>query len=136
VGADLLRIQRQVILPVRPVVDISTLLAVLHDVLVGSLVNGLDLVTTEDNGLDRPIRAHDVVDLGSDGSDDAKIVASSLHAPPQVGLGVNGLQITIRQNYIHREELIGNEAVVTLKPAMATSKSRSKVAHAFTCTSH
>ncbi len=64
--------------------DVCGLLSTLQDVLVRSLVNLLDLVTAEDNSLNRPVRMLNVVNLGSDGCDDTEVVASALHTPPQV----------------------------------------------------
>lgn len=44
----------------------------------------------------------------------AKIVAGTLHCPPQVRLSINCAQTSIGQYYIHGDKLVGNEAVVAL----------------------
>jgi hypothetical protein len=64
--------------------DIRGLLSILENVFVGSLVNLLELVTAEDNSLNRPVIMLNVVNLGCHGRDDSKIVACPLHTPPQV----------------------------------------------------
>ena len=64
--------------------DVHGLLATLKDVFVESIINILNLVTAEDNGLDRPIAMLDVVNFGGGGRDNSEVVAGALHAPPQV----------------------------------------------------
>ena len=64
--------------------DIRGLLSTLKDVLVGRFIDLLDFVATEDNSLDRPVVVLDVVDLCGNRRNDAKVVASPLHTPPQV----------------------------------------------------
>jgi hypothetical protein len=59
----LLCIERCIVQPIGPVDDIRALGSVLEEVLVGSLVDGFDLVAAEDDGLNRPVLVHDIVDL-------------------------------------------------------------------------
>lgn len=73
----------------------------------------------------------DIVDLGRGGRDDAEVVASALHRPQQVRLAVDGLQRAVGEDDIHGHDLVGDEAVVALKPAVTTSQGRSHVAHTF-----
>lgn len=63
---------------------LSALGVIVDENLVGSLVDSLDLVATENNGLDCPVCVLDVVDLRCNGCDDTKVVAGSLHSPPQI----------------------------------------------------
>jgi hypothetical protein len=63
-------------------VDIRALFSVLDDVLVGSLVDGFDFVTTEDDGLDRPVCVYHVINLRRDGRDDSEVMTCTQHAPP------------------------------------------------------
>ena len=58
--------------------NIGALCAVLDKVLVGGLVNGLDLVTAEDDCLNRPVGVLNIEDLAGHRRDDAKVVARPL----------------------------------------------------------
>jgi len=80
----LLGIVSCIILPVRPVMYIRGLLSTLKNVFVGGLVDLLDFVTTEDDRLDCPVVVLDIVHLCCNGCDDAEVVASPLHTPPEV----------------------------------------------------
>jgi hypothetical protein len=59
-------------------------------------------------------------------------VSSALHTPPQVVIGGNRPQCTICSYNVHGSELIGDQTVVALQPAVATSKSGTQVADTFT----
>src|SRR5690242_18850409 len=115
--------------------DIRSLLSTLKDVLVGSLINLLHLISAEDNSLYRPVVMLHVVNLRSDGCDDTEVVASSLHTPPQVGLAIDRLQFAVREHHVHGEKLSGSQTIATLKPPVAATKGRSQVANAFTTSS-
>ena len=103
---------------------------------IGGLVEGLDLVAGEHESLDGPLLVVGGVDLDRDRSDDAKVVAGTLDGPPEVRVGVDGLEGAIGQHDVHRDKLVGNEAVVSLKPAVATPESRAEVADAFASSRH
>ena len=128
----LVGIKCRIVQPVRPVDDIRTLRSALDYILVGSLVDGLDFVTAEDDGFDRPVWCHDVIHLGRNGCDDTEVVACTLHSPPQVGTRVNCLQLATCKNDVHGGELIRDKAIVTLEPAVASSKSRAQEADTLT----
>lgn len=59
----LVSIESGIVQPVRPLVDVGGLGSVLDDVLVGGIVDLLDLVAAEDSGLNRPVGVLDGVDL-------------------------------------------------------------------------
>lgn len=61
--AYIVGVERCVILPVGVVLDIVCLSAVLEESLASSLVYGFELVTAENDGLDRPVRGDNIVDL-------------------------------------------------------------------------
>ena len=84
-------IKCRVVEPIGPVHDIRALLSILENVLVRRLVNRLYLVAAKDDRLDCPDWAYDIVDLGRDGGDNSKVVTCTLHAPPEIRLGVNCL---------------------------------------------
>lgn len=109
--------------PIRPVDNIRRLRAVLEQVVVCSIVHGSNLVTRKDDGLDGPITVLNSIDLGSHRRNDAKVVASTVESPPEIGLGIDGLQLSVGKDNVHGYKLIGNETVVALKPAMATTES-------------
>ena len=114
--------------PVGPVDDALRLLS--QQMLIGSLVHLLYLIATEDESLNSPVAMLYLIDLGSDRGDDAKVLAGSLHGPPKVRLLVNRLQGAVGEDHVYRDELICDEAVVALKPAVAASKGRARVADA------
>lgn len=97
-----------IVLPVSPIMDVISLLSILDDVFVDSVVNLLYLITAEYDGLDRPIVMCNIVNLRGNRCDDTKVVSSSLHTPPQVRLAVDCLQVTIRKYDVHGKKLIGN----------------------------
>jgi hypothetical protein len=59
-------------------------------------------------------------------------VACALHTPPQVRFRVNRLQVAVREDDVHGNELIRDKAMMTLKPTVAASKTRSQEADTFT----
>lgn len=71
-----------IVLPVSPIMDVISLLSILHDVFVDSVVNLLYLITAEYDGLDRPIVMCDVVNLGGNRRDNTEVMSSALHTPP------------------------------------------------------
>jgi hypothetical protein len=125
-----------IVLPVSPIMNVISLLSILDDVFVDSIINLLDLVTAEHDGLDRPIVMCNIINLRSNRCDDTEVVSSSLHTPPQVRLAVDCLQITIRKYDIHGKKLIGDQAVATLKPPVATTEGGSQITDAFAASSH
>lgn len=114
--------------PVGPVVDVLSLLSVLGEEVVGSFVDLLDLITSEHEGDNGPIAVLNVINLGCDGGDDAKVVAGTLHTPPKVRILVNGLDATISENNVHGNKLVGEKTMVALKPSVTTSESGTQVA--------
>lgn len=88
-----------------------------------------------DNSFNGPIGVLDVIDLRSHRCNDAEVVSSALHGPEKIGVGVNSLQFAICSNNVHRFELIYNQTVMALKPAMTTSQCGSEAADALTCSS-
>lgn len=125
-----------VVEPVRPVNDIGGLFAVLQEVLVCGLVDLLDLIAAEGDGLDGPVAVLDVEDLGGDGGDDAVVMAGTLDGPPEVRAGVNAGQSAVGKDDVHRLKLVGNQTMVALKPTVATTESRAQVADTFTGSGH
>lgn len=116
-----------VVHPVGPVDDIGGLGAVLDEVVIGSLIDGLNLVTAESDGLNSPVTVFDIEDLDGDRGDDSEVVAGTLHGPPQLRVGVDGGQSAVGKYDIHRYKLIGDKTVVTLKPAMTTTERRAQI---------
>lgn len=121
--------------PVRPVDHIRRLGTILQEVIVGSLVDLLDLGPAEDESDDGPVRVHNVINLRGDGGDDAEVLARTLHRPEEIGGLIDGLQRAVGKHNIHRNKLIRNEAMVTLEPAVSATQTRSKIADTFTGTS-
>lgn len=103
--------------------------------LVGSVVELLDLVAFKCDDLNGPILMLDVKDLGGDGGDDAKVVAGPLDGAPQLGAGVCGIKSTVGKYDVHRLELVSNKPVAALKPAVATTQAGAEVADTFARTS-
>jgi hypothetical protein len=97
------------------------LLAVFEDILVGGIVQLLNLVALESHDLKSPVLVLDIVDLGCNRGDDAEIVTSSLNSPPKLRVGVNGSKSAICKNDVHRLELISNKAMTALKPPMTAT---------------
>lgn len=122
--------------PVRPVDDVNRLGAVLEEVVVGGLVESLDLVTSVHQGGDGPVGVDNGEDLDGDRSDDTKVVASALEGPPQVRVGVDGAELAIGSDDLGRDKLISNEAVVALQPSVAAAESGTHVADALAGTGH
>lgn len=133
--AYIVGVERCVVLPVGVVLDIIGLGAVLEESLAGSLVDGFELAAAEDDGLDRPVWGHNIVDLCRGRGDNTEVLASAEHSPPQIGLAVDRLQVTIGENDIERLELVRDEAVMALEPAVSTTESGAQVADAFACSS-
>lgn len=100
------------------------------------MVDSLDLVTSEHEGLDGPLLVIGWVDLGGDGGDDAEVVAGTLDSPPEVGAGVDGLESSVGEDNVHGDELVGNETIVALQPAMATTKGGTQIADTLAGASH
>jgi hypothetical protein len=96
--------------------------------LVGCLVNLLNLIATEDESLNSPVAMLYLIDLRSDRGNDAEVLTGSFHGPPKVRPLINRLQGAVGEDHVHRDKLIGDEAVVALKPAVAASKGRARVA--------
>jgi hypothetical protein len=86
--------------PVRPVDKTHGLSAVLEKVIVGSLVDSLDFIATEDERVNRPVGVLDIIDLGGHRGHNAKVVTCSLESPPEVGPCVNRLQAAVGQDDI------------------------------------
>lgn len=121
----LVRVKRFIVDPIRPVNDIRALFATLKNVLIGSLISGFDFIATKDDSLDRAICVHGIMDFAGDRCNNTKIVACTLYPRPQIGLWIDRFHVAIGKNYVHRSKLIGDQAMVTLEPSMATTKSRS-----------
>lgn len=124
----------RVVKPVRPVDDTLRLLP--EEMVVGSLVNLGDLVTTVDEGLDGPVAVLNVVDLDSGRGDDTKVVASTLHSPPEVRVLVDGLDGTVGEDDAKGHPLVGDDTMVTLEPTVTTTKGRAHVADTLASASH
>lgn len=86
--------------PVRPVDEVHGLSAVLEEVLVGGLVDGLHLIAAEDERVNCPVGVLDIVDLGGHRSHNAKVMACSIQSPPEIGSRINRLQAAVGQNDI------------------------------------
>jgi hypothetical protein len=71
-----------IVLPVRPIMNVRSLLPTLENVLVGSLIDLFDLIAAEDDSLNCPVVMFNVVNLCSHRCNDTEIVASTLHTPP------------------------------------------------------
>lgn len=140
VGADdltyVVGISAWVVKPVRPVYQANWLGTVLQQIVVGSLVDGTNLVTTEGDGFNRPVAVLDVEDLGGERSNNAKVVASTLHRPPKVRLCVDRRQGSIGKNNIHRNKLISDQSMVALEPAMTSTETGTENANTLACSSN
>lgn len=77
-----------------------------------------------------------VVDLGNDRSNNAKVVARSLHGPEDIGFLVHCNYAAVGFDNPHGNELIRNKPMVALKPPVATSKGGAKVTDTFASSSH
>jgi hypothetical protein len=132
----LLTVDCCIVHPIGPNVQVRSLLATLKNVLVGSIINFLDLVSAKHDSINGPISMLDVVNLGSDRCYDAEVVARTLHTPPQVRGAIDCFQVSVREHNIHRLELVGDETVVTLKPPVAATEGGSQEAHTFATASH
>ena len=121
--------------PVGPVNQVSRLSAILEDVLVGNLVELLNLVALESQTFKCPVLVLNVISLRSDGSDNAKVVASSLQSPPELGIGINCGESSVGEHNVHRLKLVSNESVATLEPAMASTEGGSDIADTLTAAS-
>lgn len=122
--------------PIRPVNHTLGLSAILEQVVVCSIVHSSDLVTGKDDSLNGPIAMLNIIDRGSHRRDDAKVVAGTLKGPPEVGFGIDGLQLSVGEDDVHGHELIGDEAVMALKPAVATAKSWAHQTDTFACSGY
>lgn len=120
--------------PVRPVDHTGRLGAVLQEVVVGGLVDRVDLGTAEGESHDGPVAVLDVVNLRGQRGDDAKVMASTLHRPEEVRRGVDGSQATIGKHDVHRNELVRDESVVALKPAVSATQGGTHKTDTFTGT--
>lgn len=63
--------------------------------------------------------------------DNPKIVPSSLHGPPKIRLGVDGFQVAIGKDNVHREKLVSYQTMMALEPTMTTTQCWSEIADAF-----
>lgn len=90
-----------VVKPVGPVDQAFWLCAVLQQIVVGSLVHSPNLITAESEGFNGPVAILNVKDLGSQGSNDTKVVASALHRPPKVGVCINCRQGSVGKDDVH-----------------------------------
>lgn len=104
--AYIIRVERCVVLPVGVVLDVVGLSAILEESRAGSLVDGFKLIAAEDDGLDRPVRGHNIVDLGRGRGNDAEVLACAEHSPPQIGRAVDCLQVAVGEDDIQRLELV------------------------------
>lgn len=80
-----------------------------------------------------------VIDLLGDRGHNAKVVASALHRPKQVGLGPvsrHGSNLSISSHNFQGNEVICDEAVASLQVSMATTESGSEESSAVTDTGH
>lgn len=125
-----------VVKPVRPVDQPDWLGTVLQQVIVGSLVHGTDLVATEGNGFDRPVAVLDVEDLGGERSNNAKVVAGTLHRPPKVRMGVDRRQGSVGKDNVHRDKLVRDQSIVSLEPAVTSTKARAENTDTLASSSH
>lgn len=120
--------------PVGPVNDALRLLP--KEMLIGGMIQLLDVLATENKCLDGPVSVLDLIHLGSDRSHNTKVVASALEGPPEIGLLVDGLERSISQDNVERDPLICDDTVMALKPAMSTTKAWTHIANALTCSGH
>lgn len=97
----IVRISARVVEPVGPVDQAFWLCAILQKIIVGSLVHGLHLITAESDCFDSPVAILNVEDFGSKGSNDAKVVASPLHRPPQIRVCINLCQGSVGKDDVH-----------------------------------
>lgn len=104
--------------------------------LVGGLVDGLDFISAEDERVDCPVGMLDIVDLGGHRGHNAKVVTCAIQGPPEVGFGINRLQTAVGEDDIGGNELIRNQSMVSLKPAMSASQGRSQIADALAGPGH
>lgn len=132
----LLSVSIRVVEPVRPVNDTDRLGAILEEVVVGGLVHLLHLIATEDESLNSPIGMLDVENLNSGRCYDAKVMASALDGPPEVRVRIDCPEGSICQNDVHRNELIGDETMVSLKPPVSTPECGPHIANTLTGSSH
>lgn len=90
-----------VVEPVGPIYQALRLCTVLQQIIVSSLINSFHFITAESDGFNRPVAVLNVKDLGGEGGNNAKIVASTLHRPPKVGVCVNLRQCSVSQDDVH-----------------------------------
>lgn len=125
-----------VVKPVRPVDQVNWLGTVLQQIIIGSLVHGTDLVATEGDGFDRPVAVLDVEDLGGERSNNAKVVAGTLHRPPKVRVGVDRRQGSVGKDNVHRDKLVSDQSMVSLEPAVTSTETRAENADTLAGSSH
>jgi hypothetical protein len=94
------------------------------------------MLPAENESLDSPITVLYLIDFGSDGSHNTKVVTSTLEGPPKIGLVINGLERAISHDNVERNPLISNDAMMTLKPAVTTTKTGAHVANALAGSGH
>lgn len=122
--------------PVRPVDDTFRLGTVFQEVVVSSLIDGLNLIAAKGERFDCPVAVFDVEDLGGEGGDDAKIVTGTLHRPPEVCALIKCCHSPISKDDIHGDKLVRDQTMVALQPAMSASEGRSENANTLTRSSH
>lgn len=120
--------------PVGPVDDALRLLS--KEMLIGGMIQLLNVFATEDKCLDGPVSVLDLIHLGSDGSHNTKVVTSTLEGPPKIGLVIDGLERSISQDNVERDPLICDDTVMALEPAMSTTKAWTHIANALACSGH
>lgn len=116
--------------PVRPMHHVDILLAVLEEALISRFVDLLDLVAAKDVRLDGPVGMLYIVDLGRDRGDDAKVVAGALDGPPEIRVRVDSLEGAVGEDNVGGEELVRDETVTTLQPAVASPEGGTNIANA------
>ena len=125
-----------VVEPVGPVDQANWLGTVLQQIVVGSLVDGTNLVATEGDGFNRPVGVLNVEDLGGERSNNAKVVASTFHRPPKVRVCVDRRQGSIGKDNVHRDKLVSDQSMVSLEPAVTSTETRAENADTLAGSSH
>lgn len=102
----ILGVKHRQVHPVGPVDQTLGLRAILEVMFVDTLVNLLDIVAIEIIRRVSPVAVLNIVDLGRDRSDNAKVVARAANGPPKIRAAVNGAKLAICRNYVGRHPLV------------------------------
>lgn len=114
--------------------QINGLCAILQNLDIDRAVQVLDLVAGEDEALVSPGLVADVIGLGRDGGDNAKVVTGSLHCPPKIRVCVfgDGGYVSVGIDNCHGQKLVGDKPMTALEDAMAAAQAGTEYAGAFT----